>query len=70
MKQAEPSPYECAGKERFDRPSLAHEVARRRTGKGKPGEVYRCGTCFAWHIGAGGYRKRRRTPRTVGHAHP
>lgn len=48
----------CTGKVRFDSPSLAADVAKKRKGYG-PGtkgdrrtrESYRCAACGGWHLG-------------------
>lgn len=44
----------CAGKEAFDSPKMAAQVARRRK---IHGEHYRCNVCGKYHI-CGGNRKR------------
>lgn len=41
----------CAGKVPFVSAKLAHEVNKRRTGRGMRGTVYRCRVCGVWHIG-------------------
>lgn len=54
---------QCAGKEPFATPQLAHDVARRRQREHKNNEAYRCAHCGFWHIGA-----RLRKPKKAGDA--
>jgi hypothetical protein len=43
--------YWCAGKERFESPLLAAQVAARAEDKRR--DPYRCRSCGGWHIGGG-----------------
>lgn len=52
---------QCAGKEKYETPALAHAVARRRNRRSRDTRVnpYRCQYCGHYHMGTG---RRRRNP--------
>lgn len=41
----------CAGKERFDSLTLAQQVAKRRSERGRPCHAYACQHCHTYHVG-------------------
>lgn len=42
----------CAGKEPFESRTLAQQVARRRSRKGRRSMSYKCRSCGKYHIGS------------------
>lgn len=49
----------CDGKEQFVSFDLADAIAKKRSRRGKKGNVYKCGTCHAFHIGSSPWRRRK-----------
>lgn len=41
----------CEGKEAYESRALAEKVARRRSGRGKHTETYKCKGCGKYHMG-------------------
>lgn len=50
---------QCEGKQRFDRPDLAHKAAKRKNGR----SAYRCNYCGGWHVGSERPRAHKRLHR-------
>lgn len=50
----------CHGKEPFESLAIANTVNRRRNTRGSNGNVYKCATCGAYHIGGQEWAIRRK----------